>query len=143
MYYVMHMNHTRTPTYCSNSYFKVSSAAFDFAIRNKKTVTGQIKTVTGFLHFEILNSKMAAEEEKIKLPHISRLKWRVDVCISSSSLKRVMEPSILLQLTTSDGQIRTFRVDLDQFHALRYTIAKALQKIQQVEQHPILNLTPH
>merc|ERR1712032_517541 len=41
---------------------------------------------------------------------IAGMKWRVDVTISSNLLQRVMKPSILMQITLNNGDIRTFEM---------------------------------
>ena len=47
---------------------------------------------------------------------LAGLQWRVDITISNSSLLRVMKPSILMQMTLSDGEIKTFELPIEQFH---------------------------
>lgn len=60
----------------------------------------------------------------------------MDVAISSSSLLRVFRPCILMQVALSDGRIKTFDVPVDQFHQLRYNVAKVLRDMQELERHP-------
>jgi hypothetical protein len=50
----------------------------------------------------------AVGAERVSLPSISNVSWRVDVTISTTTLSRVFQPSVTLQLTLSDGRIRTF-----------------------------------
>ena len=45
-----------------------------------------------------------AVESRIRCPRLERLRWRVDVVISSGSLSRVMRPSVLLQVSQSVSQ---------------------------------------
>lgn len=73
-------------------------------------------------------------------PRISGVKWRVDVAISTSSLERVMRPSIMMELTLSDGSIKTFEMHIEQFHKLRYSVARVLRNMQDVERNPIMRL---
>jgi hypothetical protein len=56
--------------------------------------------------------------------HLQKLRWRIDVTISSGSLSRVMRPSILFQLYLTDGTVKTFEVSVEQFSQLRYSVAK-------------------
>ncbi|KAJ7310468.1 hypothetical protein JRQ81_007388 [Phrynocephalus forsythii] len=49
-----------------------------------------------------------------KLPRIEDFKWRVDVAISTSSLARALQPSILMQLKLTDGSARRFEVTMAQ-----------------------------
>ena len=49
----------------------------------------------------------------MRRPRFSSLddfRWRVDVAISTTSLKRVLEPSVLCNIKTSDNQDCTFEV---------------------------------
>jgi hypothetical protein len=66
----------------------------------------------------------AANDNRVRFPRLDALRWRVDVSISSSSLSRVMQPAILMEMTLGDGTIRTFEVPVDQFHDLRFNVAK-------------------
>jgi hypothetical protein len=43
----------------------------------------------------------------VRFPTLADLRWRVDVTISTSSLNRVLKPTLLFQLTLSDGTITT------------------------------------
>ena len=52
----------------------------------------------------------AADGRRVRLPGLDNFKWRVDVAISTSSLKRAMKPSVLMQMTLTDGRIHTFEV---------------------------------
>jgi len=76
----------------------------------------------------------------IKLPQFVKLTWRIDVTISTSAMLRVMKPSILVQLTRSDGQIRTFEMTIEKFHDFRFQVAKVLKAIEDIEKSPILKI---
>mmetsp|Transcript_68113 Transcript_68113/g.188761 ORF Transcript_68113/g.188761 Transcript_68113/m.188761 type:complete len:243 (-) Transcript_68113:2592-3320(-) len=77
---------------------------------------------------------------RTRFPRLDNLQWRVDVAISSSSLLRVFRPSILFQMSLSDGSIKTFEVSVEQFHQLRYNTAKVLRDMQELERHPIMRI---
>lgn len=77
---------------------------------------------------------------RVRFPRLDNLQWRVDVAISSSSLLRIFRPSILVQIALSDGRMRTFDVTVEQFHKLRYNVAKALRDMQELERHPIMRI---
>lgn len=62
----------------------------------------------------------AQEASRVKLPGLSNFKWRVDVAIATSSLKRALKPSVLMQMTLDNGKIHTFEMPVEQFHKLRY-----------------------
>jgi hypothetical protein len=74
------------------------------------------------------------------LPGLQRLRWRTDVVISSSASAKAMRTSLLLELSTSAGRTVTFEVPADKLQELRYSVAKALQGLTAVEQHPVLNI---
>lgn len=65
-----------------------------------------------------------ALDARIRFPRLEKLRWRIDVSISSGSLSRVMRPSILMQIQLSSGKISTFEVSVEQFNQLRYGTAK-------------------
>jgi len=77
-------------------------------------------------------------DDRISLPSIVNVRWRVDVTISSTQLSRVFKPAVLLQLTLSDGRVHDFECSIDKFHELRYAIAKSLKHAQDLQQHPTL-----
>ncbi|XP_020669536.3 COMM domain-containing protein 5 [Pogona vitticeps] len=75
-----------------------------------------------------------------KLPRIEDFKWRVDVAISTSSLARALQPSILMQLKLSDGSARRFEVPVAKFQELRYNIALILKEMNDLEKRSILKI---
>ena len=40
----------------------------------------------------------------------------------------------------SDGRVKTFEVSVEQFHKLRYNVAKVLRDMQELERHPIMRI---
>jgi hypothetical protein len=66
----------------------------------------------------------AALAHRIRFPRLEKLRWRVDVIISSGSLSRVLRPTILMQMVLSNKIIKTFEVSIDQFSQLRVGVAK-------------------
>eukprot|EP00808_Paulinella_micropora_P006166 g17632.t1 len=80
----------------------------------------------------------SAQEQRTQLPSLEKLSWRCDVCISTSQLSRVFTPSLILQLTCSDGKIHTFECSRDMFHLLRFNVAKILKNMQDLNSHPTL-----
>jgi hypothetical protein len=73
-------------------------------------------------------------------PRLANVEWRVDVSISTSSLERVMKPSVCMVWTLDDGSIKTFEMDVPQFEKLRYDVARLLRSMQEVERHPIMRI---
>ena len=58
----------------------------------------------------------------------------------ASALNRTMEPSILAELTLSDGKVKTFEVPVSKFHELRYNVAYVLREMDSLEQRSILKV---
>ena len=52
-------------------------------------------------------------------PQLERLKWRVDVTVSTSALSRAMIPTILMKASMSDGEEHVFETSLEKFQQLR------------------------
>jgi len=96
-------------------------------IKTTKTMHSQFET-------SFLNSR-------VRSCTLEDLKWRLDVTISTHSLARVLKPSILMEITTSQGDIKTFEISTEKFYELRYNAAKILKEMQDVEKLPILKLT--
>ncbi|XP_045203477.2 COMM domain-containing protein 5-like [Mercenaria mercenaria] len=82
---------------------------------------------------EFLNSRP-------RLPQLDRLKWRVDVGISTSVLNRVLEPTVLMEMTLTDGNIHSFEVPVSKFHELRYNVAYVLKEMEDLEKRNILKI---
>ncbi|KAH3759570.1 glutamate receptor 3 [Pelomyxa schiedti] len=78
---------------------------------------------------------------RVRYPALVDLKWRVDVTISTSSMSRSLAPYVLMEMTTSDGRIKTFEVPHDKFHELRYNVARVLKEMQDLEQLQILKIS--
>ncbi|XP_035505765.2 COMM domain-containing protein 5 [Scophthalmus maximus] len=74
------------------------------------------------------------------LPTIEELKWRVDVAISTSSLARAMQPSVLMQMKLSDGSFNRFEVPVSKFQELRYNVALILKEMNDLEKRSILKI---
>ena len=79
-------------------------------------------------------------QQRVTYPRLDSLRWRVDVAISSSSLSRVLKPSILMQMHCSDGNIKTFEMPIEQFHQLRHSVATVLRDMKKLERHPIMRI---
>jgi hypothetical protein len=82
----------------------------------------------------------AAKENRIQLPKLQTLRWRVDVTVSSGSLSRIMRPNILFQMILKNGSMKTFEVSIAQFHQLRYNVANALNDMHTLDRHPIIKV---
>lgn len=67
------------------------------------------------------------------LPTLDSLRWRLDVTISTSSLHRVLRPQLTMQCALSDGSEHAFHISKQRFNELRYTAAKLLKDMEDVE----------
>ncbi|KAK2849505.1 hypothetical protein Q5P01_009339 [Channa striata] len=82
----------------------------------------------------------AACQKDPHLPTIEDFKWRVDVAISTSSLARALQPSVLMQIKLTDGSFHRFEVPISKFHDLRYNVALILKEMNDLEKRSILKI---
>ncbi|KAF7707199.1 COMM domain-containing protein 5 [Silurus meridionalis] len=75
-----------------------------------------------------------------RLPKLEKLRWRVDVAISTSSLSRALQPSILMQLKLSDGNLHQFEVPMSKFQELRYNVTLILKEMNDLEKRSVLKI---
>ncbi|KAK0149904.1 COMM domain-containing protein 5 [Merluccius polli] len=74
------------------------------------------------------------------LPTLDDLRWRVDVTISTSSLARALQPSVLMQMKLSDGSVQQFEVPVSKFQELRYNVALILKEMNDLEKRSVLKI---
>nr|XP_012615780.1 COMM domain-containing protein 5 [Microcebus murinus]XP_012615781.1 COMM domain-containing protein 5 [Microcebus murinus] len=74
-----------------------------------------------------------AQQQGTWLPHMADFRWRVDVAISTSTLARSLQPSVLIQLKLSDGSAHRFEVPTAKFQELRYSVALVLKEMADLE----------
>jgi hypothetical protein len=79
-----------------------------------------------------------SSSHKLSLPAIDLVLWRVDVAISTSALSRALKPSIPMQLHLTDGRVRSFEMSIEQFHELRFNVARMLKDMSDLEAHSIV-----
>ncbi|XP_072252321.1 COMM domain-containing protein 5 [Leuresthes tenuis] len=82
----------------------------------------------------------ASSQSDPHLPTIEEFKWRVDVAISTSSLARALQPSVLMQMKLSDGRFHRFEVPVSKFQELRYNVALILKEMNDLEKRSILKI---
>ena len=70
---------------------------------------------------------------RLDLPTLDDLRWRLDVIISSSDVQVVLRPHLTLQCTLSDGSVHAFHVSKQRFNELRFTAARCLKEMEDVE----------
>ncbi|NXE75666.1 COMD5 protein, partial [Cochlearius cochlearius] len=75
-----------------------------------------------------------------RLPSVQDFKWRVDVAISTSSLARALQPSILMMMKLSDGTAHRFEVPVAKFQELRYNVALILKEMNDLEKRSVLKI---
>ncbi|KAM9599946.1 COMM domain-containing protein 5 isoform 4-T4 [Morphnus guianensis] len=85
-------------------------------------------------------SEGTALMQRSRLPSVQDLKWRVDVAISTSSLARALQPSILMMMKLSDGTAHRFEVPIAKFQELRYNVALILKEMNDLEKRSILKI---
>ncbi|NWH67582.1 COMD5 protein, partial [Geococcyx californianus] len=78
--------------------------------------------------------------QRSRLPSVQDFKWRVDVAISTSSLARALQPSILMMMKLSDGTAHRFEVPVAKFQELRYNVALILKEMNDLEKRSILKI---
>ena len=79
-------------------------------------------------------------DNRVRAVRLTNFRFRVDVSISTDSLQKVFKPTILTELSFSNGTTRTFELPVEKFHNLRYSVAKVLRNMEEVERHPIMKL---
>lgn len=82
----------------------------------------------------------AAAQSDPRLPSLQEFQWRVDVAISTGSLSRALQPSVLMQLRLSDGSVQQFQVPVSKFQELRYNVALILKEMNDLEKRSILKI---
>ncbi|XP_043913508.1 COMM domain-containing protein 5 isoform X1 [Protopterus annectens] len=82
----------------------------------------------------------AAGQQGTRLPCLEDFRWRVDVAVSTSSLARALQPSILMQMKLSDGNAHQFEVPISKFQELRYNVALLLKEMNDLEKRNILKI---
>ncbi|XP_028314731.1 COMM domain-containing protein 5 [Gouania willdenowi] len=81
-----------------------------------------------------------ASQKDPHLPALEEFKWRVDVAISTSSLARALQPSVLMRMKLSDGSVHQFEVPVSKFQELRYNVALILKEMNDLEKKSILKI---
>ncbi|XP_077165048.1 COMM domain-containing protein 5 [Paroedura picta] len=107
-------------------------------LRIPEELIGDLATVAFGNRRPILEATIQSQANK--LPRIKDFKWRVDVAISTSSLARALQPSILMQMVISDGTAHRFEVPLAKFQELRYSVALILKDMNDLEKRSILKI---
>ena len=75
-----------------------------------------------------------------QLASLKSLNWRIDVSISTSSLSRVLEPSIIIQMHLSNDERVSFELSLSSFHLLRFNVAMVLKEMDDLMSRQMFKL---
>jgi len=89
---------------------------------------------------ELAMLNISQRRSELHYPTLDEFRWRVDVCISSQSQSRVLRPTLLFRMKTSQGKTHQFEVTVEKFHELRYNVAKILKDMEEIEKAPILKI---
>lgn len=73
--------------------------------------------------------------------HVIDVNWRVDVSLSTSSLNRTLEPTVLIEIHLSNGRILSFEMTLQSFHLLRFNVALVLKEMDDILNRQIFKLS--
>ena len=136
--------------------FKASSAILISAIKKRvadKDFTNSLKTFLipqNFANvlmqaFVVLRPKLeenadALDHVRDMTPGLKMLRWRTDVTVSTTSLAKIFTPSLLFQMTLSDGSIKQFECSVEKFQEWRFQTALVLRNMQAMTNHPTLVL---
>jgi hypothetical protein len=82
----------------------------------------------------------AAEQRCASLQSLVDVAWRTDVAIASDGMARVLQPSILMSILTSDNTKRTFACSPEAIEQLRFGVASMLSDMTQLESLQILKV---
>ncbi|KAF2068861.1 hypothetical protein CYY_009820 [Polysphondylium violaceum] len=117
---------------------KINAQTFTTDITDLKLPPYLITGLSNVFTNQIKDLSEKAMNDKILFPQLTDFKWRVDVIISSSFTSRVLQPVILMELKDSKDNCKLFEISIDNFHKLRYSVAKVLKDIDDLEQIQIL-----
>ncbi|XP_067929917.1 COMM domain-containing protein 5-like [Watersipora subatra] len=67
-------------------------------------------------------------------------KWKINVSISTTSLNRVLEPSVSTRMTLSNGEVKCFEMSVAKFQELRYNVASVMKEMEDLERRNILKI---
>jgi len=101
---------------------------------------GKSEKLIAEIHAERFSLENVSKSLRIRHPRLDRLKWRIDLTISSAKVKTVLVPCVTMQLALSNGRIVTMELTKEKFSALRYNVAKVLSHIGDLNRHPMIQI---
>ena len=91
----------------------------------------------------IVNDQHVLESEKIYIPTYTSSTWSVDIDLSSSYAKKLLETSVVLNLNIKEpnGNIssRSLMMTSEKFSELRYNVAEALKALNDLKKKKIFS----
>ncbi|XP_049340022.1 COMM domain-containing protein 5 isoform X2 [Astyanax mexicanus] len=107
-----------------------------------RIVSGLFKLLREALRFPGSSVKQEGFKEDLRELRISEefIADIASVVFGNSSLARALQPSVLMQLKLSDGNIHRFEVPVSKFQELRYNVALILKEMNDLEKRSILKI---
>lgn len=117
---------------------RIADKIFSETLHSWKIAQAKNKVLTQIYNDNFTTLTEKSRAQCISQPTLESFEWRIDVIISTTQLNKAFIPIILFQITTSQGDIRTFECDVATFHKLRYSVAKMCAIMQEIDTHPTL-----
>jgi len=76
----------------------------------------------------------------VTLPTLASFRWRTDVTISTSVLSKVLECTVLMEMNLSNGRTYTIEVPVSKFHLLRYSVARVLREMEEMQTRSVKSI---
>jgi hypothetical protein len=119
--------------------FKIKNESIRNDLLKMNVPTHVIEDLIRVIRISRFDIERAALANRIRFPRLEKLRWRVDVVISSGSLSRVLRPTILMQMILSNKVIKTFEISIEQFSQLRLGVAKVRYPLSHPPPLPFIN----
>ena len=119
--------------------YDILESNLDHSIISSLAFTQHLKEVCR----AIVNDQHVLESEKIYIPTYTSSTWSVDIDLSSSYAKKLLETSVTLNLNIKDpnGKIssRSLMMTSEKFSELRYNVAEALKTLNDLRKKKIFS----
>ena len=119
--------------------YNILESNLDHSIISSLAFTKHLKEVCR----AIVNDQHVLESEKIYIPTYTSSTWSVDIDLSSSYAKKLLETSVTLNFNIKDpkGKIssRSLMMTSEKFSELRYNVAEALKTLNDLKKKKIFS----
>ena len=119
--------------------YDILESNLDHSIISSLAFTQHLKEVCR----AIVNDQHVLESEKIYIPTYTSSTWSVDIDLSSSYAKKLLETSVTLNLNIKDpnGEISSSSLMMtsEKFSELRYNVAEALKTLNDLKKKKIFS----